>query len=141
MRRRSPRRSSPKGSPSRVSTRRLRSREREELDVSTRRLSGEVAQLRRQVAVEARRTPWLKIAHQHQYEVLQRVRASLITDLSKAQESAFGSGVDVPADITACSRAGEKVIAVRERDLRMADVSSWLAIEKFSSDPLCANES
>ena len=64
-----------------------------------------------------------------------------MVDLSKALEATFGSGVDVPADITACITAGEKVIAVRERDLRMADSASWLAVEKFSSDPLCANES
>ena len=113
----------------------------DDLDVSTRRLSGEVAQLRRQVATEARRTPWLKVAHQRQYEVLQWIRGSLIIDLSKALEATFGSRVDVPADITACITAGEKVIAMRERHLRMADMFSWLAVEKFSSDPLCANES
>ena len=44
------------------------------------------------------------------------------------------------ADISACIAAGEKVIVTREFDLRMADVCSWLAVEKFFSDPLCANE-
>ena len=33
------------------------------------------------------------------------------------------------------------MIATRERDLRMADVAGWCAVEKFTSDPLCANES
>ena len=60
--------------------------------MSTRRLSGEVTSLRRQVALEARRKPWVKAAHQNQHEVLQKVRSSLITDISKALESAFGSG-------------------------------------------------
>ena len=46
----------------------------------------------------------------------------------------------MPADISACIAAGEKVIGTREFDLRMADVCSWLAVEKFSSDPLYANE-
>ena len=69
------------------------------------------------------------------------MRGSLITDLSKALESSFGSGADVPVDIAACISAGEKMIATRERDLRMADVAGWRAVEKFTSDPLCANKS
>ena len=73
--------------------------------------------------------------------MLQKVRSSLITEISLALESHFGSGADVPADIAACIAAGEKVIADRERELRMADMAGWRAVEKFTSDPLCTNES
>ena len=61
-------------------------------DLSTRRLAGEVAQLRRQVALESMRTPWSKIGHQRQYEVLQKLRGVWVTDLTKVLESVFGRG-------------------------------------------------
>ena len=93
------------------------------------------------MAAEAGRKPWVKAAHEQQHGVLQQIRGSLIVDLSKALEVHFGSGADVPADISACVAAGEKVIMAREHDLRMADVAGWLAVEKFSLDPLCASES
>ena len=60
---------------------------RGETDVSTRRLAGEVAQLRRQVAAESGRTPWSKPGHQGQYEVLQNIRGVFVIDLAKALES------------------------------------------------------
>ena len=114
---------------------------RGELDVSTRRLAGEVAQLRRQVASETGRMSWSKLGHQCQYEVLQRIRGVFIMDLAKVLEVVFGSGADGPLGISAVIAAGEKLIAARERDIRMAENAGWLAVEKFSSDPLCANES
>ena len=79
--------------------------------MSTRRLAGEVAQLRRQVASETVRTAWSKPGHQRQYEVLQRIRGVFIVDLAKALEAVFGSGADVPLDISAVVAAGEKLIA------------------------------
>ena len=110
-------------------------------DLSTRRLAGEVAQLRRQVAAEAVRPSWAKEGNKRQYDVLQKIKGVFSLDLAKALEVTFGSGADVPSDISAVVAAGEKLIAARERDLRMADAASWLAVEKFTSDPLCANES
>ena len=104
-------------------------------------MAGEVAQLRRHVAAEAGRTPWSKPGHQRQHEVLQKIRGVFVVNLAKALEATFGSRADIPLDILAVVAADEKSIATREPDPRMADSASWLAVEKFSSDPLCANES
>ena len=91
------------------------SRGRADSDASTRRLAGEVAQLRRQVALESVRTPWSKAGHQRQYEVLQKLRGTFVTDLSKVLEKVFGSAEDIPVDIKTVCSAGEKLVADREK--------------------------
>ena len=82
---------SPRASPERGSSRRARSRERarskerKERDQSSRRISGEIAILKKQVeAQEKQRKPWNKIAHQKQDEVLKKVKTVLVTDLALA---------------------------------------------------------
>ena len=105
------------------------------------RIGSQTLTLSRQVALQERRKPWLKLAHQNQHEVLQKVKGSLITDISLALNTHFGSRANVPADIVACITAGEKVVADREKELRMADVAGWRAVKKFVADPLCDNES
>ena len=117
------------------------SRGREDSDASTRCLAGEVAQLRRQVALESVRTPWSKAGHQRQYKILQKLRGTYVTDLTKVLERVFGSTEDIPVDINTVCAAGEKLVADREKHLRMADNSSWLAVDKYITDPLTENES
>ena len=94
----SPRRSH-RRSPRRL-PRRSRSRGQDESRVSTRRLEGEVAQLKRQEAVEASHTPWSKVGHQRQYEVLQKIWGVCVTDLNTILESVFGSSADIPINIS-----------------------------------------
>ena len=109
--------------------------------MSTRRLSGEIAVLKRQVELqEKQRKPWMKMAHQKQHEVLKKVKSTLVTDLALALDTHFGSRADVPADLLAILSAGEKVLEDRERELRMADVAGWRAVDKFVADPLCDRE-
>ena len=72
--------------------------------------------------------------------MLKKVKSSLVTDLALALDTHFGSRVDVPADLLAILSAGEKVLEDRERELRMADVAGWRAVDKFVADPLCDGE-
>ena len=96
-------------------SRRARSpRRREEVqDLSTRRLAGEVAQLRRQVAAEAVRPSWAKEGNKRQYDVLQKIKGVFSLDLAKALEVTFGSGADVPSDISAVVTAELRMRAKR----------------------------
>ena len=80
------------------------------------------------------------MANQKQQEVLKNVKSSLVTDITLALDTHFGSRVDVPADLLAILSAGEKVLEDRERELRMADVAGWRAVDKFVADPLCDGE-
>ena len=97
--------------------------------------------LKKQVeAQEKQKKAWNKTAHQKQDEVLKKVKAVLVSDLSMALNTHFGSREDVPADLLTIITTGEKVLEDRSRELRMADVAGWKAVEKFVSDPLCDGE-
>ena len=75
------------------------------------------------------------MAHQKQHKVLKKVKSSLVTDITLALDTHFGSREDVPADLLAILSSGEKVLEDRERELSMADVAGWRAV-----DSLCDGE-
>ena len=72
--------------------------------------------------------------------MLKKVKTVLVTDLALALDTHFGSRADVPADLLTILATGEKVLEERGRELRMADVAGWRAVDKFVSDPLCDGE-
>ena len=65
----------------------------------------------------------------------------MVEDMRLILEDYFGDrNMEVPRNIEEAVKKGERKIEERIKMLRMADKASWLAVDKYVTDPLCLND-
>ena len=65
----------------------------------------------------------------------------MVEDFRLVLENYFGEkNMEVPRCIEEAVKKGEKKIEERIKMLRLADKASWLALDKYVTDPLCNTE-
>ena len=83
---------------------------------------------------------FVRTSHQKQGEVIEKFKDVWQYELAEVMEGHFGSKDAIPPTIVKVISKGESLFAERLKHLRMANKASWLAVEKFQSDPLCESE-
>ena len=83
--------------------------------------------------------PWNKKNHEKQAEFNATVKETLVLKMEESLEEYF-QGREVPPELSEVLEAGKKLLDQRERELRMADAASWLAVERYRQNPLCLDD-
>ena len=83
------------------------------------------------------RKRWNSRANEKQFTHNVEIKQILVEDVRSRLEDHFGTKDDIPGPVSETISLGEKKLEERIKMLRMADKVSWLAVDKYVTDPLC----
>ena len=82
------------------------------------------------------RKKWNSRANEKQFMHNVEIKQILVEDVRSRLEEHFGAKDSVPGRVEETIALGEKKLEERIKMLRMADKVSWLAVDKYVTDPL-----
>ena len=84
---------------------------------------------------------WNSASNEKQYIHQAELKSIVVDDFRMELERHFGArGKEVPANLEAVVKRGEEKIEERIKCLKLADKSSWLAVDHYIRDPLCQTD-